>query len=63
MSVRVNFKNKKAQKEFETEWIARTHASPIDEIVNGIEYSGANAERAVDISNQISGVTITYVYP
>jgi hypothetical protein len=56
--VTVHFANRTARKEFESAWIRRTGGAPIDDIVDGVSYAGANAERAIDIANEVPGVVI-----
>ena len=54
----VTFDCEEARNDFEREWIKRTGGSPVDHIESGVQYAGANAERALDIAAEIAGVTV-----
>jgi len=58
LDVCVTFDDERARAEFEAEWICCTGGEPVDAIENGVQYLGDNAERAVDIANQVTGVRI-----
>lgn len=53
--VEVTFANGKARTEFERAWRSRV-GEPVDKIRNGVQYTGDNAERALDIANEVLGV-------
>jgi hypothetical protein len=58
MEVKVEFKDAKAKAAFIRAWTLRA-GTPVDRIKNGTWFAGANAERALDIANELAGVRVT----
>jgi hypothetical protein len=42
--VEVHFQNDISRDEFEAAWTSRTGGPPVDKIINGVQYSGDNAD-------------------
>lgn len=61
MNVRVTFDSRSARLEFISAWKKRTGGEPIDRVVNGVCYSDSNADRALDIANEVEGVSVQEV--
>lgn len=61
MEVRVTFRDESARAAFEAAWTKRA-GKPVDAIVDGVEYAGDNADRALDIANEIPGAVVDLVH-
>jgi hypothetical protein len=59
--VAIHFYDRQAQREFAREWAARTGGPSVDRIENGMQFMNANAERALDIANEVAGVEVDVI--